>query len=264
MAAQAAAAAAPAVEAAVATPAAAAADEAGQKKKKKKTWVPLESNPEAINKYTKRLGMPEDSPFAWFELFSCEEWAQGMVPGPHHAVMLNFPIVEAVLADEAKERETIEANGQTLDDGIFFTNQTVGNACGTVGIIHAVSNNQPKIAVGGWFASFFADCRGKTPMERASILEDSDELDEAHAEGAADESNSSAEDANLNNHFITFVCKGGALIELDGRKPWPVNHGPTTPDTLLADACTLIQSRFFSRDQGGRFAMTVLASKASE
>ena len=62
-------------------------------------------------------------------------------------------------------------------------------------------------------------------------------------------------------NFEAPIGKGGALIELDGRKPWPVNHGPTTPETLLADACTLIQSRFFSRDQGGRFAMTVLASK---
>jgi ubiquitin carboxyl-terminal hydrolase L3 len=241
---------------AAADAAAAAAADAPQKKKKH--WDPLESNPQAINTYMGKLGY--GGPAQWVELFSTEEWAQGMVPGPHHAVLLNFPITAAVRADEEKEEAGIEAGGQEIPEGVFFTNQTVGNACGTVGLIHAVGNNQPALACGAWFADFFNQCEGKTPMERASILEDSDELDEAHAEAAAaDDSNSSAVDANLNNHFITFAHKGGFLLEFDGRKPWPVNHGATTSETLLADACKLIQKRFFARDEGGQFAMTVLS-----
>ena len=180
--------------------------------------------------------------------------------------MLNFPITEAVRSSEAEERERINNDGQIVDDSIFFTNQTVGNACGTVGIIHAVANaiatrGADQVEVEGWFAGFLEQCKGKTPMERADILEESEELDEAHQESAADASNSSSADANLNNHFITFVAAGGCLYELDGRKPWPVNHGPSSPDTLLADACKLIQERFFRRDPGGLYSMTVLAGK---
>ena len=242
----------------MAAAAAAASSSAPTMVKKRKHWDPLESNPEAINRYMEKLGYA--GPAKWFELFSCEDWAQGMVPGPHHAVMLNFPINEAVRADEEKEREAIEAQGQEIPAGVFFCRQTVGNACGTVAITHAIANNQPALKSGGWFAKFLQECEGKTPMERASVLEDSDELEEAHAEAAtADESNSSAVDANLNNHFIAFAHVSGSLIEFDGRKPWPVNHGQTSPETLLADSCNLIQQKFFARDESGQFAMTVLS-----
>lgn len=37
----------------------------------------------------------------------------------------------------------------------------------------------------------------------------------------------------VNHHFIAFVHKGGCLYELDGRKEFPINHGPSAPETLL-------------------------------
>ena len=92
------------------------------------------------------------------------------------------------------------------------------------------------------------------------MLERSDELEDLHQEAANDDDvTSSAVDANLNNHFITFVVgKNNNLYELDGRKETPINHGPSTPETLLQDACKVIQERFFARDPSGLFAMTVL------
>jgi ubiquitin carboxyl-terminal hydrolase L3 len=237
-------------------------------KKSKRDWVPLESNPVAINKYMESLGGSTDK-YEWVELLSCEEWAFGMVPSNRLAVMLNFPITEAVRNDEQLERERILKTPQSVDEGIFFCNQTIGNACGTVGIMHAVANARQQVTdfeLSGWFETFFNECEGKTPMEKAEILESgegSEELDEAHEAAATqDDTNSSAVDANLNNHFITFVCGGdNMLYELDGRKEWPVNHGPTTKETLLNDACRIIQNNFFKRDPSGFFAMTVLANK---
>ena len=49
--------------------------------------------------------------------------------------------------------------------------------------------------------------------------------------------------------FICFVEREGSLYELDGRKAGPVNHGPTTPDTLLQDAAKVIRG-FMERDPG--------------
>ena len=37
----------------------------------------------------------------------------------------------------------------------------------------------------------------------------------------------------INLHFIAFVHRDGSLYELDGRKPFPINHGPSSDDTLL-------------------------------
>lgn len=52
---------------------------------------------------------------------------------------------------------------------------------------------------------------------------------------------------NTCNHFIAFVLKDGHIIELDGRKNRPINHGPSTRDTFLPDACTVVQG-FMNRD----------------
>ncbi len=34
-------------------------------------------------------------------------------------------------------------------------------------------------------------------------------------------------------HFIAFVEKDGELYELDGAKPFPINHGPIDENMLL-------------------------------
>jgi len=34
-------------------------------------------------------------------------------------------------------------------------------------------------------------------------------------------------------HFVALVQREGRLLELDGRKPFPIDHGPTSPDKLL-------------------------------
>jgi ubiquitin carboxyl-terminal hydrolase L3 len=55
-------------------------------------------------------------------------------------------------------------------------------------------------------------------------------------------------DVRVDTHFITFVAVDGALYELDGRKPWPVNHGPTSAETMLADAARVIKANFMDLD----------------
>lgn len=56
----------------------------------------------------------------------------------------------------------------------------------------------------------------------------------------------------------------GSLYELDGRKRFPINHGPSSPDTLLADACRVVQ-QFMERDPGEmRFTIVALGGPAAE
>lgn len=52
----------------------------------------------------------------------------------------------------------------------------------------------------------------------------------------------------------------GSLYELDGRKAFPINHGPTSPTTLLADACSVVK-QFMDRDPGEmRFTIVALGA----
>lgn len=51
--------------------------------------------------------------------------------------------------------------------------QTIGNACGTIGILHSLANNLDvlKIEKDSTLAKYFAETQNKTPKERAELLE---------------------------------------------------------------------------------------------
>lgn len=40
-----------------------------------KRWFPLESNPEVMNSYSKKLGLPMDK-YQWVDVLSTEEWVR--------------------------------------------------------------------------------------------------------------------------------------------------------------------------------------------
>ena len=41
---------------------------------------------------------------------------------------------------EQQEETRIKQDGQVVSPSVYFMKQTVGNACGTVGILHALGN----------------------------------------------------------------------------------------------------------------------------
>ena len=52
----------------------------------------------------------------------------------------------------------------------------------------------------------------------------------------------------------------GFVSTVDGRKPSPINHGKTTPETFLQDAARVCQ-KFMSRDpENLRFTVVALAA----
>jgi len=66
------------------------------------------------------------------------------VPRPVHSLLLCFPITQ-VYEDYRRQQD----QGKELDMGenriggeVIWFRQTIGNACGTMGVIHAVSNGQ--------------------------------------------------------------------------------------------------------------------------
>ena len=60
-----------------------------------------------------------------------------------------FPIKKLTEEYSAEERKRIEEHGQICSENVYHMKQTVGNACGTVGILHAIANSRAPVTVGG-------------------------------------------------------------------------------------------------------------------
>jgi ubiquitin carboxyl-terminal hydrolase L3 len=49
-----------------------------------KSWAPLESNPDVVTSFAKKLGLDES--LSYIDIYSTEEWALDMIPKPVYAV----------------------------------------------------------------------------------------------------------------------------------------------------------------------------------
>lgn len=229
---------------------------------KKSKWFPLESNEEVMNKYIQGMGV--EGKVAFNEVLSLEDWAIGMVPQPVFAVMMVYPIKPASEAFSAEQQGKIDSDGQTVSENVIYMKQITGNACGTIGILHSLLNTDPSVLCvkpDSYFDKFSNAIKGMSPMEIAEYLDNDDELEATH-EAAASEGQTACDDIDVNTHFVCFTQKDGCLYELDGRKKQAINHGSSSADSLLTDACAVIKG-FMDRDPG-EVRFTICALTAAE
>ena len=235
--------------------------------KSKQRWFPLESNPQLMNDYVAKLGL-DTSQYQFCDVYSTEEWALAMVPQPVAAVLLLYPLTDKQEAASAATDQFADAS--EVSNMIWFTKQRIGNACGTIGILHALQNAPPVVQAlyqpNSWLEKFAADTPcPMDPVKKAERLEQDAQIATLHDQATASETNATERgniDDDLVTHFIALVHVNGQLYELDGRKVAPVVHGPTTPETLLKDAVQVIQNTFMQRDPSEvRFTILALAPK---
>jgi len=180
-----------------------------------------------------------------------------MIPQPAKAVVLLFPITENYRKDSEEEVKKIQEKGQKVSTNIVFFKQTIPNACGTIGLLHTLASNTDAIKINdGPLKRLLDKTKNLTPEERAKVLEEDEELAEAHRVSASSgQTSTPREDEDVDLHFSTFIEKDGSLYELDGRKPFPINHG--TCMDLLRDSAKIIK-KFMERDPD-KFQFTVIA-----
>lgn len=218
-------------------------------------WLPLESNPEVMNKYIQTLGVNDQWQFV--DVYGFDSDMLQMVPRPVCAVLLLFPLSE--------KTEAINLGEEDPKSELYFIRQTIGNACGTIGIIHALCNNDERLGFDRekHLSKFFGDTKDLTPEERGKHLESDTAFGEAHDEVAQEgQTQAPSRDERIDLHFIAFVHHKGHLYELDGRKDAPVNHGPSTEDTLLEDTAEVVK-KFMARDPDNLNFTVVALAKAN-
>lgn len=196
------------------------------------------------------------------------------IPRPAHALLLVFPVSPAYTAHKAAEDASREVyTGRGAAEPVIWYRQTIANACGLFGLLHAVSNGEARkqITPGSDLAKLIAAAEPLGPDARAELVEDSEALAGAHAAAAATGDTAAPEaEAEVDLHFVCFVKVedgrgGGArLWEMDGSRKGPLDRGALGPeeDVLSERALDLGVRAFLKREEeagGGELRFSLLA-----
>lgn len=241
-------------------------------------WAPLESNPEVLNKYLRAAGAKK-SKLSFVDVYGASPELLDMVPGSPRAVLFLYPISRA---SEKNINHLLESQEEEISafmemHPFFFTRQYVGNACGTIAMLHATLNNYEelgpvdedtllgrahrKLFRGGKNIADEGDAADMLSPEDVGVtIAENNQLAELHAEAAA-EGVTEAEslDTPIDLHFVCFLSVGGRCVELDGRKKHPLLHNACyTPKEFLAAAGKAMRERMEQDSESLRFSIIAL------
>jgi ubiquitin carboxyl-terminal hydrolase L3 len=229
-------------------------------------------------------GLGLSTSLAFQDVFSITEPALlAFVPRPAHALLLIFPVsdvYEKSRVEEDKNKQDYSGSGP--NEPVIWYKQTIGNACGLIGLLHAVSNGEARTQIGrperpllsvsdvdlasdSNLAKLIRDAVPLGPDARAELLYESEALESAHKAAASEgDTTAPSADESVDLHFVCFVkSKDDHLWELDGRRKGPLDRGVLSPDDdVLSDkALDLGPKAFMAREAAGgdlRFSLISL------
>ncbi|XP_006457095.1 hypothetical protein AGABI2DRAFT_181450 [Agaricus bisporus var. bisporus H97] len=275
-------------------------------------WIPLEGNPEVFNSWAQMAGL-DTSKYQFVDIYGLDDNLLSIIPKPTQAVIVLFPLKEGIKNKQMEQIDTITARGQhPIDPASLFVKQKVGNACGTMALIHAIANSDVTYTPDSVLQKFISSCKDKTPEERGDFLETTDLFTQIHLNssilGQTPQPTNDEDGMQTDLHFSCFVAapdiyaKGGQehvavgasnstsitssapepmsvmehtspfvrsfltdpepkegqlegmrLIELDGRRPFPIDHGPCVD--VLDDAIDAIKKHYLSQVESVYFSL---------
>ncbi|KAI1335867.1 putative ubiquitin carboxyl-terminal hydrolase [Xylariaceae sp. FL0016] len=229
-------------------------------------FIPLEANPELMTSLLHKLGL--SSSLQMHDVYSITEpELLAFIPRPALALLLVFP-VSAVYesARMAEDAGVEEYSGKGAGEPVMWWKQTIRNACGMMGLLHAVSNGPAKgfIEPNTSLSQLIESSTPLPPRERSGLLEKTPALASAHHE-AASQGQTAAPDAqdDVDLHYVCFVkADDGTLWELDGRRKGPIRRGKLEEgeDVLSEKALLWGPLKFLERGGGDmRFSCVALA-----
>ncbi|PHT78907.1 hypothetical protein T459_16959 [Capsicum annuum] len=223
-----------------------------------KRWLPLEANPDVMNQFLWGLGVQLNEAECC-DVYGLDEELLEMVPKPVLAVLFLYPLTPQ--SEEERIKQDSETKVQDPSSTVYFMKQTVRNACGTIGLLHAIGNltSQIKLTEGSFLDKFFKSTSSMDPMQRALFLENDREIEVAHSVAVTAGETEATDD--VNTHFICFTCTDGQLYELDGRRAGPISHGASSPDSLLKDAAKVIQKIIEKNPDSINFNVIAISKK---
>jgi ubiquitin carboxyl-terminal hydrolase L3 len=217
-------------------------------------WLPLESNPEILTEYATSLGL--EPGYAFQDVLAFEDWAIEMVPGPVKAAVFLYPVKlemqdAAVSSEEQSDSRCHLSATEVQVNGTFFTKQTVGNACGTIALLHALGNNLDICNEASYMQRFVHKTQMMNPEERGKFLEEDTEISTLHrsVETAGQSKPADEEDPESDLHFVAFVEKDAKIFQLDGRKDAAVFCGQLQDGNFLRTLAEYLNETFVKKNR---------------
>lgn len=95
-----------------------------------------------------KLGLSPE--LSWHDVYSLDDPSLlAFVPRPAHALLLCFPVSEAYKKARSDEDASLsDYAGTGPDEEVLWFKQTIGNACGLMGLIHATCNGMARELIG--------------------------------------------------------------------------------------------------------------------
>ncbi|KZS92038.1 cysteine proteinase [Sistotremastrum niveocremeum HHB9708] len=226
-------------------------------------WIPLESNPEVMNEWAEKAGL-DTSQYRLQDVYGLDEELLAFVPQPVKALILIFPDADEHVMKRLAKDSQLDPTGAALDPSLTYVTQTIGNACGTMALLHSLMNSNVPLYPDSPLKRFIAECKGKTPEERAKLLEETDAFASIHLEASlAGQTAAPPAEERPDFHYTSFVLfpsakadEGTLLVELDGDRGSPIVHGASVD--LLQDGAEVIKQQYIGSGATNNFGIIAL------
>ncbi|KAL8745484.1 MAG: hypothetical protein Q9184_007868 [Pyrenodesmia sp. 2 TL-2023] len=194
-----------------------------------KRWIMLENNPDVMNQLATKLGLSSDLQF--YDVYSLDApELLAHIPRPALALLVIIPLTPAW--DRSRKAEDAGKEpyytGSGPDEPVIWFKQTIGHACGSIGLLHSVING-PAVDFIEPDSDLAAIRSRAIPLDmtnRAEMLYNSEPFERAHK--SVEQAGDSAADPTgerEGGHFVSFVKSGGKLWELEGSRMGPLERG---------------------------------------
>ncbi|GIQ84373.1 hypothetical protein KIPB_005851, partial [Kipferlia bialata] len=181
----------------------------------------------------------------------CLGWA---VPPTTFAYILCFRLDRE---KEKLEREKGEApESVSVPEKVWFTRQTVPNACCTVAILHSIFNSGVSLAPDSPLALFAQTTKDMSAEDRAAALHSATDIAELHKEfGQLGATGVPGTGEDIDLHYAAIVHVTHALTI----QPSPSVHGPF-PEGFVVAGAKVLRSLIAKGDQNSPFSVVALST----
>ncbi|XP_064483475.1 ubiquitin carboxyl-terminal hydrolase BAP1-like [Ornithodoros turicata] len=188
-------------------------------------WLQLESDPGLFTLLLEDFGVKGVQVEEIYDL-------QKSIEGPVYGFIFLFKWIE-----ERRSRRKIVVQGEKqvekeeIVNSIFFAHQIVPNSCATHSLL-SILLNCSKIHLGSTLTRLKEHTQNMSPENKGHAIGNTPELARAHNSHAKPEPPQEKPHGVPTGrtmeafHFVSYVPIDGRLYELDGLKPYPIDHGP--------------------------------------